>query len=594
QDLTVQASSVKLGNVGATTGLGAVTDTSDTKLTGSTYDASSFDFGALVLANDATIDASGDITIASVDGATNGGQDLTLEGASVSLGDVGDSKRLGALTDTTATTLTGSNYDAVSFDFGALTLTDSASLNATGAITIASVDGTTNGGQDLTLKGSSVSLGDVGDNKSLGSLTDTSATTLTGSSYDAAAMTFGALTLTSNTSLDASGDITIASVDGTTAGAQALSLQASSVKLGSVGATTSLGAFTDDATTKLTGSTYDASSIDFEGDITLTAATTTFDTSSAAGDITVAGTISGTTNGGQSLVLIAGPGTGDASANGNISLQDVGTSKKKLDNLTVSGNNFSAATVWLAGDFTSQLIGNQVFTADTLNAGGNVNSTVGGDATGHIVANGDVTITAGDITGSTVVAGGDVNAKANSVTTSTFSGKNITITADTVNATADAVDKVEINSETIDGSYSGDTVSLTASQNIDATIKATDVDVNAPRGSVDGTWTNLDLTSAGTVEVNGEPHVGNFVNGQQLVVEGFVLPAGAVVTANGQLVLPPGMVIGLLSPGGDSKPKLILVHSVQDLGSLLEAGYMAIIIDLSGHKKDDKIQLASN
>jgi filamentous hemagglutinin family protein len=615
QDLTLKGASVSLGDVGSNTSLGALTDKSATTLTGSQYDAASFDFGALTLADSASINATGAITIASVDGTAAGAQDLTLQGSSVSLGDAGATTALGAVTDTSATTLTGPNYDAASFDFGALTLADSASIDATGAITIASVDGKKAGAQDLTLQGSSVSLGNVGASKRLGALTDTSATTLTGTDYEAASMNLGALTLTGNTSLNATGAITVASVDGTSVGAQALTLQGSSVNLGNVGTTTGLGVLTDKSTTKLTGSNYDASSIDFEGDVTLTADTTTFNTtqsSTAAGDITVGGNIFGTTNGGQSLVLIAGPGTGAASANGNISLQNAGTASTQLGNLTVSGNNFTALTVDLAGNFTSTLTGNQVFAADTLNAGGDVNSTVGGNASGHIVAGGDVTLDVGgnltgdisgdditlaanDVTNSNVTGKGDVDVKAVSVTTTTINGQNVDIKADTVDATVDATDQVDVTAETISGSYDGDTVSLNASKDVNATVQANVFDVNAPQGAVNGTWTTIDVSGSGTIEANGQPVLGNnSINPNELVVEGFVLPAGTTVSASGELVLPQGVVIGLLSPGGDSKPKLILVHSVQELGSLLASGYMAIVIDLSGHRKDNKIQLASN
>jgi hypothetical protein len=54
------------------------------------------------------------------------------------------------------------------------------------------------------------------------------------------------------------------------------------------------------------------------------------------------------------------------------------------------------------------------------------------------------------------------------------------------------------------------------------------------------------------------------------------------------------VVIGLLSPGGKSKPKVILVHDVRELGRLLAEGYTAIVIDLSGHTHDKYTKLASN
>jgi hypothetical protein len=97
------------------------------------------------------------------------------------------------------------------------------------------------------------------------------------------------------------------------------------------------------------------------------------------------------------------------------------------------------------------------------------------------------------------------------------------------------------------------------------------------------------------LNVNGEATEGaGNTNPNQLVVEGFVLPAGTTITASGQLVLPEGVVLGLLSPGGDKKPKVILVHDVHELGELLAAGYTAIVIDVTGQTKSLPTKLAMN
>jgi hypothetical protein len=87
-------------------------------------------------------------------------------------------------------------------------------------------------------------------------------------------------------------------------------------------------------------------------------------------------------------------------------------------------------------------------------------------------------------------------------------------------------------------------------------------------------------------------------NPNQIVVEGFTLPAGAIVNANGEIVLPNGMLIGLVSPAAGpgaegGKPKVIIVHSVYRLGELLAQGYVAIIVDMNGNP-DDEQELALN
>ncbi|MGN6149777.1 MAG: beta strand repeat-containing protein, partial [Rhizomicrobium sp.] len=544
-----------VANAGSITALGAVT------LTGTQYGAGAETFGATTLTGDTTFDVgTGNVVLASVVG---GGNDVTVNAGSTSLGNVSNA---GAVAVNGAATLTGSAYSGSSFAFGgAVSLTKDTTIGATGAVSLASLSG---GGNDLAITGAATSLGNVAN---AGALSVSGPATLTGTSYVAGSIGLGATTLTGDTTLDTSGSngaIQVASVGG----AHALSLDAGtgSVSLGNVSGLTSL---SDASATTLTGSTYNAGSFVFDGGVTLTAATTTLSTN--GGDITFNGDIFGTSNGAQSLTLNAGPGT-NSGANGDITLQNAGTSSVRLGDMTVSGNDFNALVVWLAGNFNSTLTGNQVFASDTLHAGGNVNSTVGGDASGHIESDGDVNIAAqGDVSG-------------------TINGQNVTLSGDDVNASVTATDTASVTGNTVEGSYSADTVSITANNNVDAAVTATDFTLSAQNGSVDGTWTNLDASGSGVVSVNGQTVVGeaNF-NPAQLVVEGFVLPAGTIIGPNGQLILPQGVLLGLLSPGG-GKPKMILVHTVQDLGQLLAEGYSVIVIDLSGKDKGKPIQLASN
>ena len=82
---------------------------------------------------------------------------------------------------------------------------------------------------------------------------------------------------------------------------------------------------------------------------------------------------------------------------------------------------------------------------------------------------------------------------------------------------------------------------------------------------------------------------------QSAFLESYVASLGGrgPFGANGQLILPQGVLLGLLSPGG-GKPKMILVHTVQQLGELLASGYSVIVIDLSNKDSGKPIQLASN
>ena len=456
---------------------------------------------------------------------------------------------------------------AGSINLGApVTLAGNLSLASSGAITTGAIDASTAGGQALTVNGGSVSLGSLGSATQLASVQVSGPTTLTGAAYNAGSLNFGgALTLASNASLTSSGSIVTGTIDGGSAGGQALTINGGSVSLGSLGAGTGLGAVQVSGPATLTGSAYDANSLAFGGDVTLTAATTTFNTSGAAGNITVSGNVFGSSNGAQNLILVAGPGTG--SANGDISLQSVGVLGLALGDLTISGRNFNAQTVRV-GNFKSTLAGNQVFSSHTLDAGGSVDANVAGDASGPINASGAVNANVGGALSGAITSGGDVSLKAPTV-------NNVTVTTPGA---------VNVGGDNVSGVFTGASVKLAATGNVSGTVNASTVSVQAPKGAVTGTWQNLDTGSGGGVLVNNQPVslAASGANPQQLVVENFTLPAGTTVTPRGQLILPQGVMLGLLSPAGSGgAPKLIQVQSVQELGSLLSQGYTGIIIDLS-------------
>jgi filamentous hemagglutinin family protein len=294
----------------------------------------------------------------------------------------------------------------------------------------------------------------------------------------------GATTLDTST---ANGSIVTNAIDGATAGGQSLTLNAGTgnVSLGSLGVTTRLAAVNDASTTKLTGAAYNANSLNFSSDVTLTAAITTFDTTqsaTSAGDISVFGNILGTVNGAQSLVLKAGSGQGAAVANGNILLQNVGATGLALNGLSVSGNNFGAQTVDLVGDFSSTLLGDQVFSSHTLNAGGKVNGTVGGNASGPINASSSIGLSvSGNLSGA--IVGTAIALNAGSISSSTITGsQNISITANSVDSSSLAAPSVDASATTFStnvnaasvtlkaGSISGS--AITGSQNISITANS--------------------------------------------------------------------------------------------------------------------------
>lgn len=401
--------------------------------------------------------------------------------------------------------------------------------------------------------------------------------------------TFGApVILSSNLALTTTGTATITTgaINAAAAGAQTLTVNAGgTASFGSLGGTTRLGATSiTGAGTTLTGTNYNASSLTFGGPVTLTQGLTSFNSTisgTQAGNITFTGNIFGTANGAQSLNLIAGNGAGAASSNGDVSIQNAGTEAVQLGGLTVNADDFSAATVWLAGDYNGTMTGNQTFTDETLNAGGNVSSNVGGNASGPINSGGNVNVN----------SGGNVSGN--------VSGNNVTLAGQNVNSNVTANQTANITAQnSVSGNVSAGSGGTINAGTVDTNLSGGSFTVNASGGNVTGNPSGLNTSGSGSLKVNGQTVVGSSdADFNQIVVEGFTLPAGATVTDTGEIVLPQGLAIGLISPAAGegsegTTPRVIFVRSVQRLGALLAEGYSAIVIDLNEGVSEEEQEMA--
>ena len=415
------------GVVGGSTRLGAISLTS-TNATGVTIGANitansltttGTTSTLLTLAGTTTIDAStvsGGISFGgTIDGSVAGAQALTLtagSGAITLSGVVGGSTRLGAmsLTTTNATGVTiGANITANSFTATGTTKTflsgpsiiDTSANN--GAI---SFGGTINGTQALTLTAGSGAItlsGVVGGSTRLGamSLTTTNATgvsigaNITANSFTTTGTTKTLLTLAGTTTIDTSannGAISFGgTIDGSSAGAQALTLTAGSGPItltGIVGGTTRLGAL-NLTTTNATGATIGANIT--ANSFAATATTNTFlsgpvviNTSSDNGAISFGGTVDGA----QNLTLNAGSGTitftgavGGGTRLGALTITNVGS--LTANNITAGSITQTAGsgTTTFNGLLNTNLVAGITLTGTTFNINNNVTTTNGGPLT---------------------------------------------------------------------------------------------------------------------------------------------------------------------------------------------------------------------
>lgn len=604
--------------------------------------------GAVELTGDVSIGAGGAVNL----GAVDGGHGLIIDGGGVTLGMVGSTDALASL-DVTGTTIVTAGatttgvqtwlgaltlagaYAASDFSAGgAATLAADSTIDASGDVTLAPV----NGGHRLSIAaGGAADLGPVGGTTALASLSVSGASIRTHGAVTTGGQTYsgpvsfagdyrligagdftasGATTLTGDTGIETrDGAIVLGSVNGASAGGQSLTLDAgsNSATVGDFGSQVRLGAVqVHAARTVLQGNVYAGDSLRFTGGdgatVRLTRASTTFNTTrsgGAAGDITIQPHLIGTTSGGQGVVFIAGNGL-SSGASGDITLGDAGTEAVRLGAMTATGDNFSAATVKLAGDYTSLLAGDQVFTDQTLDTQGDAMMTIGGNESGSIVVLGSVFIEAGGSTTGTLTAGGPVvasyGAGSDRVITSggpvslsstggviggsITSGGAVNISGGgNVSTTIAAQGNVGVTTGgAITSTITTPTeVTLNAGQLVDVTVNAGSVVVNAPGGTVEGVFTEITTPGDTTLIVNGEAVIGEGSAAiRQILVDSFVAPAGGVVGPNGQIELPVGLAIALIAPAGagEGQRRPIIVNDIARLGELLRLGYTAIVVQM--------------
>ena len=379
-------------------------------------------------------------------GAASGLASLTVTGGTIATTGASTS---GAQSYTGATVL-GGTYSAGSFAVtGGTSLAGATTVTTTGgAVSLGSVGGSANFGVNagtgtvsigavtglagLTLSGATIATNGV---STVGAQNYTGATSLNGAytTGGAAFTVTGATSLAGTTSVaTANGAITLGAVDAAVAGSQGLALNAGTgtVALGTSGGTRRLGATSVNAgSTVLNGTTYAANSLAFTGgtgaSVRLTQGSTTFNTTlpgGAGGAISIQPNLVGTVNAQQNVAFTAGNGL--TANSGDVTIGNAGTDAIRLGTMSVTGHDFTGATVKLAGTFTSVLSGSQSFSAETLDTLGSVNARVAGNESGPIRAGGSVTINAGGSGSGSIIAGGPVDLDYGSAVSRTINAQN--------------------------------------------------------------------------------------------------------------------------------------------------------------------------
>ena len=637
---SLTASGATIATAGVTT-TGAQSYTGATTLNGAYTGTGFIVTGATTLGGDTTVDGS-TITLGSINGAHSLGlagtgavvlgaadlASLTASGATIATAGV---TTTGAQSYTGATTLNGA-YTGTGFTVaGATTLGGDTTVDGT-AVTLGTVDGaqalTINGGTGIVrvgALGSTTALAsadlsggtlDINGARTTGAQTYTGAAIIASGQYTTAG---GAYTLAGSTTLDGAtavstqgGTVTTGDVNGTVAGAQSLSVDAGtgSAALGALGSNVRLGAVLIRAnTTVLNGATYAGNSLAFEGigtnaNVRLTRALTTFNSTSGstAGNISVGPNLIGTAAGAQSVAFVAGSGTGADSANGDVTLGNLGSDALRLGAMSVTGSDLTAQTVKLAGDYSSVLSGNQTFSTQTLDTRGNANIRVAGNDAGPIIAGGSVTIVSGGSTTGSLTAGGPVNVTStgNSNRVITSGGATTVVSQGTIGGSVVSSGPVILTATgpIVSSVTTPGAVSITSDGTVTVNVQASSLSLTAPGGTISGTFGTISTGAGGTFNVNGEVVVGDGTAAdRQILVDSFLAPAGGVVGSTGQIQLPVNFALALIAPAGDGSGTVrrpILVNSIERLGELLRLGYTAIIVQIDGGEEyEQELNLAA-
>ncbi len=322
--------------------------------------------------------------ISTLEGTTAGQESLTVTGAAVFGGTVGDTTALESLSVTGTSSIAASIETATTQTYGgAVTLAGTDGTNrALQGTTITfngAVDATTSGAQGLDVTGNAVFNQAVGAGTALAEISVSGTTAINTTSIRTAttlgsgdqtytgAVTLGTGAATTVGITTGSGTATFGTLDATTAGEQGLAVTGNAAFGGVVGGNAALGGLSVSGTTALNAATVTTTNAggltgnqSFVGDVTLGGGNDTTTTlASTGGTITFGGAVEGTTAGEQSLattgstVFSGANGVGGATAlgaisvTGNVSL--TGASYITTNTGGASGNQTYSGTTTLAG-----------------------------------------------------------------------------------------------------------------------------------------------------------------------------------------------------------------------------------------------------
>lgn len=204
------------------------------------------------------------------------------------------------------------------------------------------------------------------------------------------------------------------------------------------------------------------------------------------------------------LRLIAGTGA----TRGNVRMVGGGTTSNTLGRFEVSSNRFSLLdTLWLTGykidALGSVALSNHTLRAQDASAANTLNA--GGDITGATVSQGSVVITSSGNIAANVTAS-DVAMSAVGDISGNIAGTNVVVQAQgDLNLVVVAANSASLAGDTVVVNVAAPVVAVAALGDAQVSGSSSQMTVNAPSGSVSGSFGQVTNSGGGLVNVNGKP-----------------------------------------------------------------------------------------
>lgn len=312
-------------------------------------------------------------------------------------------------------------------------------------------------------------------------------------------------------------------------------------------------------------------------------------------DISFNGDVQNASGVARALRLVAGTG----GTRGNVHMTTGGSASSPLGQFDVSANQFSlASTLWVKG-YKIDALGNVTLSnntlraqdagaANTLNAGGNVTGSTISQGSVAVVSAGNI---AANIAGTTVAAQAQgamdvvvtasqtASLKANSIVANITATDVVAQSQGNMNVVVSASSTASLAGNSVVANVTAPVVGVEAVNDAQISGSASQITLDAPKGSVSGSFGQVSNTGGGLVNVNGKPQGNQTLSSNS--ENSRVVPVGEVGPGN-----EPGVRVARVGSPTAQRDGDVSLSTPEAAGDAIDSG-QAVELDLSPRKSQD-------